>query len=171
MLFGPFAAAEEGDSFAQGTWAFTTYGSYAHNFVGQRAKLAGGTMGLGYYFTDHMALNLELSGYHNYQFGGDANIAAAALLLRHHVLRSGRFSLFLDVGGAVSIADHRTPWFGTYYNYNFESGVGATFQLWDNVHLIGGARYFHLSNAALEGPEHNPSINATQGYVGLMFRF
>jgi hypothetical protein len=48
--------------------------------------------------------------------------------------------------------------------------VGATYQLRDNLYLFGGARYFHLSNAALEGPERNPSINGIEGYFGVMLR-
>ena len=75
------------------------------------------------------------------------------------------------VGGAVSIADTRTPPNGTYYNYMEETGVGSTFQIKDDLHLIGGLRYYHLSNARLEGPVHNPSINGLQGYIGLMLRF
>ena len=166
-----FAAAQDRDSFREGTWAVTAYGSYTKNFIGEKAKIGAGTVGVGYYFTDNIALNAELGYYHNHQYGPDADIAAIDLLLRHHVLHSGRFSLFLDVGGGVSYSDHRTPWFGTYYNYVLETGVGATFRVRDNVSLIGGARYFHLSNASLEGRDHNPSINGTQGYVGLMFKF
>lgn len=172
LFFSHAAAAQDSrHSVPEGTWAVTTYGSYTKNFIGEKAKIGAGTLGVGYYFTDNIALNAEVSYYHNHQFGPDADIAAIDLLLRHHLLHTGRFSLFLDVGGGVSYSDHRTPWFGTYYNYVLETGVGATFQLWDNVSLIGGARYFHLSNAYLEGPNHNPSINGTQGYLGLMFKF
>jgi hypothetical protein len=42
-------------------------------------------------------------------------------------------------------------------------------QLWGGS--IGGSRFFHLSNAGIDG-DKNPSINgAIEGYAGLMWRF
>lgn len=157
--------------FPQGSWSATAYGSYTHNFSGERAKMGAGTVGIGYYIFDNVALNAELSGYYNDQSGPDDTIFATDLLLRHHALQRGRFSLFLDVGGGLTYADYRSPPGGTYFNFMEETGVGATFQVRPNLHLIGGVRFFHMSNARLEGPARNPSINATQGYVGLMLRF
>jgi len=37
--------------------------------------------------------------------------------------------------------------------------------------FIAGVRYFHLSNAKREGADRNPSVNAIQAVVGVMFRF
>ena len=34
---------------------------------------------------------------------------------------------------------------------------------------MGGARYFHLSNAQIDGPLRNPSVNGIEGYFGLMW--
>lgn len=171
LCCGSISQAADAGSFPQGTWCGTIYGSYARSFTGETAVMGAGTIGGGYYILDNVALNAELSGYYNNQFGPDASITAGDLLLRHHILHSGRFSFFLDVGAGVSYADHPTPWYGTNFNFILEAGVGTTFQLWDNVHLLTGARYFHLSNGYKEGPEHNPSINATQIYIGLLFRF
>ena len=165
------ARADDPGDFTKGTWVVDAYGSYTGSFFGEKAQIGAGTLGVGYYLFDHIALNAEFSGYHNSQHGPDSDIVAADVLLRHHIIQSGRFSLFLDAGAGISYADHRTPYYGTYYNYILETGVGATFQLHDNLHLIGGVRYLHLSNAELEGPEHNPSINGVQGYVGLLLKF
>jgi len=158
--------------FPAGTWTADIYGAYTKNFVYEYNKLGSGTVGVGYYFLDNVAINAEISGYYVHQrHGPDAAIGAGQALLRHHVFQSGAFSLFLDAGAGISEASHRVPYYGTYYNYILETGIGGTYQLWDNVYLIGGARYFHLSNAALEGPRRNPGINATQGYVGILLRF
>jgi len=163
--------AWEPANFPKGTASLTTYGAFTRNFTGPRTVTGSGTIGVGYYVWDNVSLNAEFSGFHNDQAGPDANIYALNALLRQHLFHRGRFSLFVDVGGAVSIADARTPPNGTYYNYMEETGVGGTLQLKDDLHLIGGIRYYHLSNARLEGPTHNPSINGLQGYVGLMLRF
>jgi hypothetical protein len=163
--------AWEPANFPEGTASFTTYGAFTRNFTGPRAVMGSGTVGIGYYVWDNVSLNAEFSGFHNDQAGPDANIYALNALLRQHLFHRGRFSLFVDAGGAVSIADTRTPPNGTYYNYMEETGIGSTYQIKDSLHLIGGIRYYHLSNARLEGPVHNPSINGLQGYVGLMLRF
>jgi len=165
------ARADDGGYFPAGTWTFTGYGSYIRNFTGERAVIGAGTVGVGYYLVDNFALNAELSGYHNDQHGPDADIFAGDLLIRHHLFHSGRFSFFLDGVAGVAYADHRTPYYGTYFNFILEGGAGVTFELFDNIDLIAGVRYFHLSNAHLEGPDHNPSINGTQGYIGLMVKF
>lgn len=171
LLLSGLARAEDPSYFDKGSWTLSGYGSYMKNFTGELAKIDSGTVGLGYYFMDNLGLNAELSYYHNDQHGPDADIYAGDLLVRHHLLHSGRFSLFIDGAAGISYANHRTPYYGTYYNYVLEGGVGSTFQLWDNVNLIGGVRYVHFSNAYLEGPRHNPSINGVQGYLGVMIRF
>jgi len=171
LLFASSLRAGEASYFPQGTWTTSIYGLYAKNFTGETAVIGGGTIGGGYYFRDNMSINAELTGYANNQFGQDASIAAGDLLLRHHLFHRGRFSFFLDAGAGVSYADHPTPWYGTNFNFILETGAGTTLQLWDNVHLLTGVRYWHLSNAHKEGPAHNPSINAMQIYMGLLFKF
>lgn len=171
LLVAPLARADDPGNFPKGTWTLTAYGAFAHSFTEEEAKLASGTVGVGYYVLDNFSLNAELSGYHNTQEGPNANIANFEGLIRHHLLHSGRFSLYLDGGAGLSIADHRTPYYGTYYNYILEFGTGATFQVYDNINLMGGMRYVHLSNADLEGKYHNPGINSAQIYVGLLFKF
>ena len=48
---------------------------------------------------------------------------------------------------------------------------GTTYPLKDNLHLLTGVRYFHLSNARIEGNSRNPSINGVEGFLGLMWTF
>jgi opacity protein-like surface antigen len=166
------AAAQDPSYFPRGTWTATGYGTYIKSFTGQEAKMGSGAVGVGYYLFDNISLNAELSGYYDSQPGPDSRIFSGDLLLRNHLFHSGRFSFFLDGVAGITYADRRTPYpLGTHYNYIVEPGIGLTYQLHDNLHLIGGVRYFHLSNAHLEGPIRNPSINGTQAYVGLMWKF
>jgi hypothetical protein len=158
-------------TFAQGTWTFQTYGNYISAKGYSDEILASGAAGAGYFVFDNAELNLELFGYHVTQDGPDANAVGLQLLLRHHWIQFDRFSLFVDVGPGIFEGSTEVPHDGTSFNITFRSGPGLTYRVTDNFYLIGGARYFHLSNAALEGREHNPSINGVEGYFGVMFTF
>jgi hypothetical protein len=171
VLVSNVALADDAGNFPRGTWTVTGYGTYAKSFTGEEAKIGSASVGVGYYIWNNTSLSAELAGYYDGQPGGDSRIVSGDFLARTHLFHSGRFSFFMDGVAGISYADRRTPHIGTHYNYIIEPGIGATFQLAQNVHLIGGVRYFHLSNAHLEGPLRNPSINATQAYVGLLFRF
>lgn len=171
LLVLPHAARADEPNLARGgNWTLASYGAYSHSFTGPRASIGSGTVGIGRYLWNDFSLNAELGYYRNDQKGPDADIAAADLLIRHHILDRGRFSLFLDAGASVSYADRRTPSSGTYFNFMEEAGIGSTFQLQDNLHLLSGVRFFHLSNARLDGPNRNPSINAYQFYLGVMIK-
>jgi hypothetical protein len=142
---------------------------------GRDVWMVGPTVGIGYYVLDNLAINGEFSGYFVDQDTGNATAGAASIGLRHHVLDLGEApsnsSLFVDVGAGFFSADDQVPPGGTHSNTTFYVGLGIARPLKENVYLIGGARYFHLSNADREGDDRNPSINAVQGFVGVMFRF
>ncbi|MDB5301335.1 MAG: lipid 3-O-deacylase PagL [Phycisphaerales bacterium] len=158
-------------SFPAGTFSLTLDGGYASAFDSSRASVETVSVGVGYYFIDNMAINVELAGYGIQQPGQDATVGGGELLLRHHLLSIDRFSIFADVGGGAWYGTARFPAGGTNFNFSIETGLGATYRLRDDLYLIGGARYLHFSNAHLEGPIRNPSINAIEGYVGVMFTF
>lgn len=158
-------------TFAKGTWTFQTYGNYISAKGFSDEILASGAAGAGYFVFDNVELNLDVLGYHITQDGPDANAIGLQLLLRHHLLQFDRLSLFVDVGPGAFEGSTEVPQDGTTFNITFRSGPGATYRLTDNLYLIGGARYFHLSNAALEGRDKNPSINGVEGYFGVMFTF
>jgi hypothetical protein len=49
--------------------------------------------------------------------------------------------------------------------------VGASLRLKDNLFLLGGARYFHLSNGDIHGRDQNPSFDGVQYWLGMMVTF
>ncbi len=103
--------------------------------------------------------------------GDDAFAWSAGVNLRHHFAVWEGGSLFFDVGEYAIQADTDVPDDGTSFNYLFLCGGGVTYRLADNVHLMAGARYFHLSNAGREGGDVNPSNNGVQVFAGVMFTF
>ncbi|HET6246736.1 MAG TPA: acyloxyacyl hydrolase [Tepidisphaeraceae bacterium] len=157
--------------FPKGTFSLTTEADYGHSFDLSPTRFESGLVGVGYYVWDNFSLNAEAAGFSVQQPGPDSIITEFDLKLRHHLYNSGNFSFFVDAGGGVSYATDRTPFGGTYYNYTIQTGPGVSWKLRQNLFLMGGVRYWHLSNARLEGPTHNPSVNALEGYVGLMFTF
>lgn len=154
----------------KGLWTFETYGSYA-NQSSTREQLYSGTVGIGYYFLPDNSLTTEITGLQGTQPGPDVGAGAADLLLRTDMIHAPGWIGFIDFGPGVIESSHRIPPAGTDFNFFFKTGVGATVQLWGKTDLITGVRYLHISNAHLEGPQRNPSLNAVEGYLGLLVRF
>jgi hypothetical protein len=130
-------------------------------------------LGLNWYVANNVAIGFTLDGYYAIQDGPDAYIGGVSAILRHHFLQWGdRYSLFADVMGGVSYATEPTPFEpkqGTYFNFIFRSGLGATAKINDDMHLMMGLRYFHLSNGRVEGDLENPSINGIEGFAGVIW--
>lgn len=160
-----------GDDFRKGTRAIGFDASYTHPIRFSEDKFYAANLAAGYYFGDAVALNAELAGYFVDQPSDDTAILGAGLLLRWHFLTAERYSLFVDGGVGFSIAEAEVPEFGTHFNYTPKGGVGATVQLRDGLHLVGGVRFFHLSNGNLHGRDQNPSQDGAQYYLGLVFTF
>jgi hypothetical protein len=156
--------------FPAGTVTLTSTGSYAHSFDGERVMIGTANVAAGYYIFNNFGVNFGAGYQRHDQRGPNADVTMLDLLLRHHLLHWRRFSFFVDFGVGVSYANARTPHDGTYFNFMEEAGLGTTIQIKDNLHFLGGVRFFHMSNARIDGPERNPSINATQIYAGIMFK-
>ena len=165
-LFG-----EAGDDFRRGTWAWEVDAAYVHPIRFSDDKFYQANFVTSYYFGDDVSLGLEVQGYFVDQPTDDTVIAGTGLLLRWHFLEQERYSLFVDGGAGVSIAEADVPAGGTHFNYTGKGGGGATFELREGTHLVGGVRFFHLSNANLHGRDENPSQDGIQFYVGMMWTF
>ena len=164
------ARGQVASNFPAGTVTLTSVGSYGHSFDSHRVMLGTFNVGAGYYIFNNFGLNFEAGYQRHDQSGPNADVVMLDLLLRHHLFHWQRFSFFIDFGVGVSYANERTPPHGTYFNFMEEAGLGTTVQLKDNLHLLTGVRFFHMSNARIDGPEHNPSLNAWQVYGGIMFK-
>jgi hypothetical protein len=159
-------------AFPKGTWDVQATGTSAWEFYPyDHEKLATGSAGIGYYLADNFAATLTVPVSHVRQSTRDATMVGLDLSLRYHFLQRDRFTLFADLTGGLAQATHIVPPGGTYFNFTAQLGLGATYRLADHLDLAAGVHYFHLSNAAIRGINHNPDLNAAQPYVGVMFRF
>lgn len=137
----------------------------------RNVSVAGGTVGVGYYLNPWLALSADLSGYGYANRETDGGAVNLTVGLRHHIFKIEKLQFFIDVAGGVLEASSTLPHGGTHFNFSFDFGPGVMYPLKDNVSLMAGVRYFHISNASTQGIHHNPSINGVQGVVGLVFRF
>jgi hypothetical protein len=167
---GESAPVKAEGEFGKGSWTLQFSGMYAHElYPNDHVHPVVGTVSVGYFFNDQLSMNLELPYYYVFQKGDDANAVGLNLLLREHFWKHDRWTLYAELEGGLFEADRRVPPAGTDFNFTGEFGLGATYHLCTNLHLMGGVRFFHLSNARLEGLHRNPDINSLAGYVGLMF--
>jgi hypothetical protein len=151
-------------------WRLEVLGTGMGDLTDRDVQMGGASVAFDYYTHTDFCLRCELTAWGVSTEAGDAAAGQGSLGFRHHFYQFGDSSLFIDVGFGIYEAGRRTPQNGTYFNFTFDTGIGVDHPIARNVDLIVGLRYFHLSNARLEGPEHNPSLNGPEGYVGVMFR-
>jgi hypothetical protein len=158
--------------FAQGTKTLEFEGSYTTPIRFSVEEFATGSVGVGYYVFDNHSITLFAQGFHVSQAFGESTDAGAVFVMGRSILYNlDKFSFYIDGGGGYSWANAAVPIGGTTYNFNARAGLGLAYRLADDAYLMGGARYFHLSNAHIHGSEKNPSYDGIEYYVGLMFTF
>jgi hypothetical protein len=158
--------------FPQGTWDIEAAGGYASEvYPNDHIKMATASLGVGYYVKDNFALSLQVPVYQFHLLDDNANAIGLNLSLRYHFYQAGKFTFFADIIGGLSQASRAVPPDGTHFNFTLQLGPGVTYRIADHVDLFGGARLFHLSNAAIEGIDRNPDLNAVEGYAGVMLTF
>ena len=169
LLLVPLSAVAQEMKFPRGSFTLTTDLTYAHTFD-DVADIPAMQVGFNYFVFDNISIGGELTGYGVFQEEGDDAVAVGfSLVVRHHFLRWDRASLFADASFGPFEANTDVPPTGTRFNYVTRAGLGMTYELDPDLYLYGGAHYFHLSNARLEGVEHNPQMNGVEFYFGLMW--
>lgn len=162
---------EWGSAFPKGTKAVELNASFIQPIRFSENEFYGGNVAAHYYFSDEISIGAEFQGYWVDQVRDDTVLGGASLVLRWHFLADDRLSFFVDGIGGGSFAADDVPETGTHFNFTAKLGGGATFELRDNLHLIGGVRFFHLSNGNLNGRDENPSQDGVQYVVGVMWTF
>ncbi len=121
------------------------------------------------FFVDDVEFVAEVAAWTFTQRGDDAAGLSASMFFRWHFVNEEWFSLFVDCGIGMMVADNVVPEMGTGVNFMPRVGGGATFALGDaGARLITGLRWHHISNARIHGEERNPSRDAPMLYVGIM---
>ena len=90
-------------------------------------------------------------------------------MLRKHILARDDWSLFVDVGGGLMETSDAVPPGGSSFNFVAQVGVGVSFDISDDVRLLTGVRWHHISNGRTF--DTNPSQDSLYIYAGLSFPF
>lgn len=167
------APAGDADPYAAGHRdVYPFFGTVSEAFAGRGETLYFGGAGFEYFPWDNISAVFEAVGYHVSQ-SHDADGYGFNLLGRWHFWRPcPALAVFIEGGAGMCEGTDNIPSpEGTYFNFTLHVGIGAKLRLGDNVSIIGGARFFHLSNARLEGGSRNPGIDALGGYGGVVIDF
>jgi hypothetical protein len=152
-------------------WSFELLGTGLGDVTNRHVQMGGLDTGVGLYVFDTVAIQMNLTGYGFSEGRSDGAAVGITLGIRHHILNINNNSIFLDVAGGEIEASNNLPYGGTHLNNTIQFGIGVAHPLAENLSLVAGVRYYHISNASSEGGDRNPSVNAIQGVVGLLWRF
>jgi len=152
-------------------WSVEILSTALGDVTNRHVQMGGLTTGVGFYVFDNVAIQMDLTGYGFSEGRSDGAAVGITLGIRHHIFNVGDNSVFLDVAGGEIEASDNIPYGGTHLNNTIQFGFGVAHPIAENTYLIGGVRYFHISNASSEGGDRNPSVNAIQGVFGVMWRF
>ena len=156
--------------FSKGYQKWQTYFSGA-GFDKGKGEMYSLHLGYGYFFMDDLSVNIDvLGGYIRSGIDNNGVAAGLDLILRNHPLtgHDNLWSLYLEAG--TGLQQQSTNFAGSRrFNFRLLGGVGATFRVAQNVRIMAGARYFHVSDAGIEGG--GGGFDGLQFYAGSMFPF
>ena len=172
------ASAKEKPSFGAGnSWRWYAQGAWAvdvKSFDNQFVLLGGG---IEFFMIDFLSLSLELNGMYFIQESGDDALGINfALLFRWHFLVFEKWTVYADGGAGllgttedVPGPQPAEPRGGTKFNFTPQAGLGFTYAISDTMRLMGGFRWYHISNA--NSQENNPGRDSIMLYLGVSLPF
>ena len=95
--------------------------------------------------------------------------AGLSLVMRWQFLLRERWSLYFDGGCGVAGFTSAVPRAGARLNFTPQLGLGGTVRIDDRLRLMGGVRWFHVSNG--QTADSNPGVDMIVGYLGLTMPF
>jgi hypothetical protein len=155
---------------SKGARKWQTYGSAAAGDHG-KGEMYALHLGYGHFLRDHLSVNIDIMGAY-IRSGIDDNGVAAGLdvIFRRHFswVNDDLWSAYLDIGGGLQ--QQSTRFAGNrYFNFRVMGGGGVTLRVTDQVRMMGGIRYLHISDAGIEGG--GGGFDGFMFYTGAMFPF
>lgn len=115
-----------------------------------------------------LVLDLELTGL-SQKDAPSAAIAGGGLMLRWHFLEGEGWTVFADAGCGLAYASTDVPPGTNRIKFSPQAGAGFTLAIDDPLRLVGGVRWYHLSNARVG--DTNDGFDAVMAYLGLSIGF
>jgi len=152
---------------AKDSWRWQLLGSWMGNFEG--ADQLEMEWSASWFFMQNVSMDFGLSGDAILQPGLDAGGGGASLMLRWHFLARTDWSLYGDIGCGMLFTNEPVPSDGGRVNFTPRAGVGGTVAIGGSARLMGGLRWYHISNA--NTGQDNPGRDSLQVYGGVSFPF
>ena len=154
----------------QGSWRWNVQLGFGAEFEETDNRFGLGGLSFSYFAADDFSVNFEFNGlYFDQEATENAGGFNFNLLLRCHVLARDDWSLFVDVGVGVMETSDAVPAGGSSFNFIAQAGGGISFDISDEVRLLTGVRWLHISNGHTF--DTNPSQDNLYVYAGLSFPF
>lgn len=122
-----------------------------------------------WFFMENVSMDFGVSGDAILQPGLDAGGGGASLMFRWHFLARESWSVYADAGCGLLFTNEPVPSDGGKVNFTPRVGVGGTYAIHASMRLMGGVRWYHISNANTS--ESNPSRDSIQLYGGISLPF
>lgn len=169
------AKAAKAAKFLQGSWSFQAYGSAT--FGDDAGELYLAHAGVSYFLFDNFSVSFEgigglvdadaVPGFSD----RDGSAVGFDLLARWFFAHQGGLSVYAEGGIGMIWLEDAFPVNGTHQNFTPQVGAGAILQLSDSLHIMGGVRWHHISNARKSGKNNNPGFDGAMIYAGIMIPF
>ena len=168
----PDAGTRPGD-FAKGTRFASVYGS---TIFGDEGK---GEMyllhaGVGYYIADYQSINLDgFGGYVRSGIDDNGGVIGLDAVYRNHFLHGGGdddddWTVYFE--GGLGLQQASTNFSGErHFNFRTRVGIGATFEISEDVRAFFGGTYQHISDAGISG--EGGGFDGPMLYGGVTFPF
>lgn len=154
-------------------------GSFGHAIKGEtvwhdglgRADNAAVAVDYRYFLKDRLAVGGSLTPYRNYNlagrdaYAGEFNLGVRYYFWEFDVLEKP-VGLYGEISGGLMQSSRSVPEDGTHTNFTQDNAVGLEWRLSDNVSVLTGYRFRHISNGYIFGSE-NPAQNDNQVFAGV----
>ncbi len=162
MLAAPFGRA--------GSWRWDVQLGFGEDFGNSENRFGLGGLSFSYFAIDDLSIGFEFNGLHfDQESAENASGFNFNLLLRWHAVARDDRSFFVDIGGGVMETTHAVPAGGSSFNFTPQIGAGISFEISDDVRLLTGVRWQHISNSRTF--DTNPAQDSFYVYAGLSFPF
>ncbi|MHC4810446.1 MAG: acyloxyacyl hydrolase [Planctomycetota bacterium] len=128
-----------------------------------------GSLGLTGFIEDGLAIRGELNAAQISQLEGSEQGIGFSLLFEWHFIQRATWSVYLDGGAGVLFTTDDVPATGSNFNFTPQAGLGFTADLHDEMRLVLGVKWHHISNANTFS--QNPGRDHVMVYGGLSLPF
>ncbi|MFO0861987.1 MAG: acyloxyacyl hydrolase [Phycisphaerales bacterium] len=123
-----------------------------------------------YFLATDIEFSLEAGLWYFNQTGPNQWGGSGTLAFRWHFVNKQTWSLFLEAGVGLLGASGEVPTGGTSFDFMPRAGGGFTYEITPGgPRLQAGVRWYHVSNARIDGDSNNPARDGVMGFVGIMF--